>query len=287
MAGAITAGRAGAAGGGILLEQDAAATITRCRITENTALCDGGGIACLGDRGHILHNIIAANTAMGYGGGICSRYGSPTLADNRIEGNHAENGGGIACDLDSTAQVACNVIRDNHADDYGGGLYAFGCRALIVENLLAHNTAVAYGGGAFFGQVDVPFSHNTLAQNNARSGGGLFAGLGCRLIVDDTVIALNNSGLAINPTAKVTLRRNCIAANKADDYLNLDPGDSDVSGDPLFVNAAAGDYRLTAKSPCRDAAIPPAAVVRWNEVDGAPRLAGAGHNLGALMALPK
>ncbi len=61
------------------------------------------------------------------------------------------------------------------------------------------------------------------------------------------------------------------------------PGVGNLAGDPRFVNAAAGDYRLRADSPCVDSGS-----LAWvgqrdgTDFAGAPRVQGGGVNMGAL-----
>jgi len=61
------------------------------------------------------------------------------------------------------------------------------------------------------------------------------------------------------------------------------PGAGNITGDPRFVDAAAGDYRLRADSPCVNAGSLEF-ITHWYGTDyaGAPRVQGGGVNMGAL-----
>ena len=71
------------------------------------------------------------------------------------------------------------------------------------------------------------------------------------------------SGLEATGSGSVVASRSCIAGGA--------PGAGNISDDPRFVDAAAGDFRLLASSPCIDAG-DPAALPAGLDLDGEPRL---------------
>lgn len=141
------------------------------------------------------------------------------------------------------------TLRRGRADEGGGALYgvlsncviascragagggAFGCT--LVNCLVRNNVADGLGGGA----CDCDLSNCTLVGNSARQNGGgacMFAG-GVR----NTIAALNENGSLREDICFMTESRRVYGCF--------------IGGDAKFVDAAQGDYRLSARSPCLDA----------------------------------
>lgn len=113
---AWSVGDLGRYGGGILCEDNAIPTITRCRLVGNKADAYGGGICCVGSAASITW---------------C------TFLDNYA----AEGGGGLARVFDSQYGLVtnCTVYRNAAPTDGAGILIAFGAQALIERTLVAGN----------------------------------------------------------------------------------------------------------------------------------------------------
>lgn len=56
--------------------------------------------------------------------------------------------------------------------------------------------------------------------------------------------------------------------------------DGCVTTDPLFANAAAGDYGLTVASPCKDTGVVESWMADAYDLAGAPRVFGAAPDMG-------
>jgi hypothetical protein len=135
----------------------------------------------------------------------------------------------------------------------GGGLCSAGS-ALIINNIIAGNSvtagspiALAAGGGVLCGDAS-NVTNNTIVGNLVNNTGwGAAAGGGIAGLAGTTV-------------------RNCIVWDNGDDLHGCPATYSDISSEddtagadnlstnPSFVNAPAGDYHLQADSPCVDAA---------------------------------
>jgi hypothetical protein len=262
-------------GGGIRCNW-AAATIRNNVITSNTAYGTypdgGGGGGIFATSGDVLFNHITSNTAGYRGGGIgASSYG--IVCGNLIEynqvipppGPNSSIGGGV----DGITNLLGNTIRFNNAA-YGGGV-AFTNH--VTGNLIVNNTA-NYGGG-----IAEPFSvvcGNTIADNTGvyDSGGVLF--------VDQSTFFTNNivwgNSAPLHPQHEPHPEQfffSCVQGGAAGGVGNLNT-------DPLFVDAANGDYRLQAESPCIDAG---SLWYVWPQPyvcpDGYGRLSGTAMDMGA------
>jgi hypothetical protein len=272
-----SAGEAGV-GGGIQLAnpegigpdtQQSAVTITGCMITENLAL-GGGGIACdPGSIASITGNFIGYNQSIaGSGGGIECMMSSPVIRGNRLVGNRVTPGG--------IGGGGISVYRQ----PFGGGDAA----PLIENNVLLLNVAApksgwtSAGGGIYCSPGTAPvIRNNTLVSNQASAGGGI-ASSTTEAIVWNNLISHHTTASSIIPG---TASHNCFFGD-ADDLVAMGlADDGNFIADPRFTsNLSYGDVRLRADSPCRDAGRH-YDVDQALDMDGEPRLAGDGIDIGA------
>ena len=154
----------------------------------------------------------------------------PVIEFNVISGNTAESeeGGGIYCS--STAPIIRNnVIADNSSGRDGGGLFVhFSCRnAQLINNTIAGNQTDGEGGGIYSESTEDPLvMRNMILWGNTAGGTGT---------------------------------KNLFAPSNTVTYSIVEgawPGTGNLNADPLFVNAASGDYHLQSASPGIDAGDP-------------------------------
>ncbi len=180
--------------------------------------------------------------------------------------NTAGTGGALY--ISSTAEggrIVNNVFRENRAYNRQTGAGGEGGAillmthlaptgdALIANNTFVGNTATDWLSGELGGAIAyLPFSDRVVIANN--------------------VMAFNSSGVYRRTGASLaaTLRANDLW-NGAYDYLNQPAGAGDLRANPLFVDRAAGNYRLLPASPAIDAGGNADATQAW-DMDGAPRI---------------
>lgn len=243
-------------------------------LSENLSL-RGPAVYCFGSEPRISQNVVFNNEGRVlvplYWG---STHGAVTLQlcrtflveDNLIAKNIASIGAGLRTESCFAGRVQNNLIINNMAWDYssntgglGGGIY---CEAqsdidddiTIVNNTIVGNTATAFlgeqGGGI---AVSVP---PPLPPINPPPP--------AKLTIANNIIAFNSSGiyqLLTTPMLTPALISNDVY-NTGENYINLSPGATDISDDPLFADPNGpdndpettddNDYRLTADSPCVD-----------------------------------
>jgi hypothetical protein len=203
-------------GGGVFLSNGS--TLQNCIVKSNSATLAGGGVYAnirgIVRRCSVLNNI-AENTADG--GGIYS------FLDGLVEscvvcGNSARIGGGVVSMFHG--QVVNCVIAGNTAGQ-GGGVHC--SQHSTIQNCTISGNAAQTGGGAdaFFGGT----FRNTIIYNNAASHGSNYF----QQVSVDQAAAFSYSCTAPLPS-----------------------GAGNISGNPLFVDGAGGNYRLQAGSPCLD-----------------------------------
>ena len=221
----------------------------------------------------VLEGFTIRNGYAMQGGGIQGTYGwgyglrtatQATVRYNRIENNRATERGGGLCSCDGLIEK--NIIANNEAvgPAEGGGLAL--CGGLIRNNLIYGNTA-AWGGGAFSCGT---LQNNTIYGNAALSepGGGIVAGSIRNCIIWGNTAPGNPQVDFFDELPS----HSCIQG-----WGGL--GEGNISLDPRLVDAANGDLRLDAESPCIDTGTSLGAPD--TDIADVPRPQGAGVDMGA------
>ena len=227
----------------------------------------GGGAAFFSSGVTFVDNVVIDNKAFSEGSGLYLFGGSDVVVrDNRFETNRGGNGGAIACAGGGSALIDRNLFCFNGADSNDGGAIDVrtGAAPTIENNVFIANFANKGGAIALLGQqgVDGP-----LVRGNTIQGG--LANFGTALYTDgfgeETVISSNILIGLINPPVwcgdsfdggAPSFLNNCFTDGGSGVWTGDCPDptgrDGNFVGDPMFVDGAAGDYRLTADSPCVD-----------------------------------
>ena len=252
-------------GGGVWCESGG--VVTNCVLTGNSAAVSGGG-AC----GGTLYNcIVSGNSANWAGGGDTSTGGGgafrSTLYNCTLTGNSATFGGGAS----GSTLYNCALTSNSVGGEYGTGVGGGACGSTLYNCTLTSNSARGYspfflgaGGGASGSRL---YSCTLTGNRTDGSGGGVWGGT-----LHNCIVYFNAAHDGPNYSGS-TFAHSCTTP--------LPPGEGNIDADPLFVNRAAGDFRLAYGSPCIDAGTN-LSVLITADFDGNPRpLDGNGDGVAA------
>lgn len=112
-----------------------------------------------------------------------------------------------------------------------------------VNNEISNNVIANNGWGVWLNGSNVKIYNNTIAKNN----NGIVGEEG---IIKNNIIAFNNS-YGVSLPASAIFQYNDVFGNGTDyDIPDLHNQAGNISADPRFINADAGNYRLRTDSPC-------------------------------------
>jgi len=172
--------------------------LVNCRIIENHADENGGGLLISGGERVIEGCIISRNTAGVSGGGIaCENARSLLVRNCDIRDNHAVSmGGGITCEsiLEDTLRIEDCLIMDNSVDTTGGGIATLADTTIVTGTRIIGNAAVMDGGGFYADRNALTMDSCVVMRNVAKERGA--GGFVYYAAIDmyRVIIALNSSG---------------------------------------------------------------------------------------------
>lgn len=259
------------AGGGVLLREYA--VVQNCIIRGNRGMY-GGGAACYNSK---------------------FRYEAGTISNCVIEGNVANTyyGGGVR--LAYGGYLTHSHIRNNRGADTAGGVYFEGLGGFMENCLIAGNVAtsgLATGGGVeLYGGGTM--ANCTVVSNTAGLRGGVNFIYISKMV--NSIVWSNRQVTGFdaddeNGHANINRRADySCAAGLSNGTFD---GVGNITNHPKFADAGAGNYRLTASSPCRDTGANDFWEELFNEyqyrtmegksdLDGTPRIKNGLVDLGA------
>ena len=211
--------------------------------------CSGGGAWC--ETSGVLSNCVLSDNSASVGGGS---YGG-TLNNCTLTGNLAFDGGG------SYYGILNNCTLTSNSASVGGGSYG----GTLNNCVMSGNSASWLGGGSYYGILN----NCTLSGNSAGFGGGSYGGT-----LNNCIVYYNGPAATGGPNFyDSTLNYSCTTPNPS--------GSGNITSEPQFVNAAAGDYRLLPSSPCIDTGINQDGMSDTTDLAGNPRIINGRVDMGA------
>ncbi|OQB43031.1 MAG: flagellar basal body rod modification protein [Candidatus Latescibacteria bacterium ADurb.Bin168] len=192
------------------------------------------------------------------GGGIhASGTGTTLFLDHvAIVANRAENdGGGVFVTESASVNATKCVFRDNVVGDSGGGLDARNGATIYVSECVFQNNVAENGGGSAILLVDDGAASSAAIAKCTVVGNSVLTGHGAVWVGGSSSANVSNCIFWGNAPDQVFLYGGTVSVAYSDIQGGY-AGDGNINADPLFVNAATGDFRLMAGSPCIDAGDP-------------------------------
>ena len=255
-------------GGGIWIDRLSRATIVRSVFERNISKRGAGVWVGGGAVVDILDCTFLDNLSRSWGGGLGGSAEGTTLRVIRstfTRNSASSSGGGISLFSVSPEITDCQFI-DNTSTSRGGGMFLSSSDPTITGTLFSGNTADEAGGG-LAGLGSAPTIRNTTFHGNSGFlGGGIYVGAGdgpSAAVIERSIIAFGTLGEAVfcEPGSSADLSCSDVFGSTGGDWvgcLETQLGqDGNFALDPLFCNAAGGNFRLTASSPCAPANSPP------------------------------
>jgi hypothetical protein len=227
-------------------------------------LNNSGGTAAEALSTKATHVLFANNSAVGLRSGGFG-LGQTTISDSQF----VNNGGGIVA-LDNL--VISSTLFLGNSGQCCPGVAHFSGDVSIVNSLFADNIASASGAAVFLqGTGTATLKHVTIASSELVTSTAISTTKEI-VLIQNTIVANHAIGLNVS-TGFVVLNNALFHDNGLDIQGSVSSDTNRVTGDPLFVNPGADDFRLQFGSPAIDAGLD-AGITEDFEGDVRPSLNG-------------
>ena len=265
---ANTGGGFDRSGGAMLIKWFDKVLVSHCLFDSNSQSGEAsgpsdadGGIFIYHASPTVTHSTFTNNTSSKSSAIGCVEYSRAVIADNIFRNNSGKYGAIAVC-FNSSGTVSGNLVCNNVATEAAGGILVDnGATPVITNNVIIHNQGFSGGVTCYKGGRPILIG-NTIAYNTASFAGG---GIGCREDADP--ILINNilygnaapigQEVAFDDDESDPIFLCCNIQGGREGFGIIGAGtnytgrfEHNIAADPLFVNAASNDYRLSDASPC-------------------------------------
>lgn len=252
-------------------------TAVGCVFSNNYATYNGGGM----QGGSASDCTFVANNAGWSGGGSYETTAIDCLFQENVtvgSGGTSKNGGGMF-----RGRATDCVFIGNTAPSYGGGFYTDLAGVSIESCTFTSNSAVGGGGAAV--KSDTILNNCVFDHNTATGGGGLHRGNANNCTFTENAATGNAGGGMYYGTANNCISWNNTALSNVNFSIHTTTN-SCWTEDPLFVDAANGDFHLLENSLCIDGGSNALASALTRDRDGNDRIQNGTVDYGAYEFVP-
>jgi hypothetical protein len=231
--------------GGGMHNDGASPTLEGCTFTSNESELTGGGVLNENPSTPVLTDCSFTDNETGEAGGaVANANSSPVLEGCTFSGNSAVGGGGAVANLLAASPTFNNCVFSGNSATMAGGAMASAQSETTVTNCVFSDNAVVGSGGAIYennGSTSA-VTNCSFSTNSAENGGGIY--------IQESTMTLKNTILWGNVDNQIEQMDGTF--NVSNCAIEGYRGRGAMDADPLFVDAANGDLRLTCDAPPAD-----------------------------------
>lgn len=193
------------------------------------------------------------------GGAILCDGTSPAFMDCAFEACQADWGGGVSAQGGSPSFTGCEFVG-NIAAAFGGGFHSSNLAQPTISGCTFWGNGAVEGGGLYFDRSLPAISSCTLHANAASGAAEAASGIQCSnyasVALEHTIISFGTGGMAIHcgSNAQASLACCDLFGNEGGDWVGAIADQAGENGnmsyDPQYCDAGAGDLHLWSYSPC-------------------------------------
>ncbi len=246
---------------GAVLVDNSTVTLVGCDFQDNTVTLNGGAFSLLKGSADLIDCNFTNNSAGGGGAVLVSGGGTGTsFSGCNLTANTATTGGAVLVNTAGAPTFEGCFFKSNTVSAWGGGVSLQGSGLTTVRNCMFVGNRAGNQGGGIRKQSSsgLLLEGSTLGGNSAAGlGGGVFLeGFGS---VRGSLLWGNWDAGGSNQAAQIFViggTTGFIRYSSIQGWTGSLGGTNNNGANPLFVNAAQGDYHINLNSPARDSGDP-------------------------------